>query len=378
MAAQADLAAVRLQRAGNQVERRRLARAVRTDQADDLALVDAHGEIADRGEAAEGLGQAVDLDERALGRSLRALMRTKRHQRPQASPLPTVGKADDPVGQEIDDDDEDDAQHDVEMVGEIDGDRLQQDGQRHHAEERPVEAPGAAQERHDDHLEGEHRIEGERRVDIGVARRHDRAGGRHEGGTDGEQHQLGGGGVDGDVAGDGLVIADDVERQPQARTAGEPADQEDQDGQRQQLPEDLLRADVEEDVAAHRVRDLDLVPGDDLADELRQAEGEDDEEDAAQAQRRQSDDQRDRDADERCDGDDRVKRQRVGEHRHGVGADAEEGGGGQRDVARRAGEHRPRRGQQHELHHVDAEGQVVAVGEERKDRQEDDRDGQRR
>ncbi len=34
----------------------------------------------------------------------------------------------------------------------------------------------AAEQRHDQHLERDHRVEGDRRVDIGPARRHDRAG----------------------------------------------------------------------------------------------------------------------------------------------------------------------------------------------------------
>ena len=58
-----------------------------------------------------------------------------------------------------------------------------------------------------------------------------------------------------------------------SRGAADPeADGEHQDGERQQLPVDLRRRDVGEDVAAERAGLVDLEPGDELADQLGQAE----------------------------------------------------------------------------------------------------------
>ena len=56
-------------------------------------------------------------------------------------------------------------------------------------------------------------------------------------------------------------------------------------------------------------------------------------------------------------------RQLLAEHRDRVGADAEEGGGGERDVARRAGEQRPGRRQHDVAERADAEREVVAARE---------------
>ena len=47
--------------AGNQVEQGRLAGAVRTDDAEDLILLDAEVEAADDIQTAEGLAEAIDL-----------------------------------------------------------------------------------------------------------------------------------------------------------------------------------------------------------------------------------------------------------------------------------------------------------------------------
>ena len=325
-------------------------------------FLDRQADVVDRDQAAERLAQAVELEHcRARRRAGAAGGCGKTN----GAGAPAIVEAGDAARHEIDDDDEDDAEHDGEMVGEVGVDDFEQDDQRHGAEERAVELSGAAEERHDHHLKRDHRVEGDGRVDVGPARRHHRAGDAHEGGADGEEDELGAGGVDRYVAGDGLVVADDAERQPQPRAADQPADHEDEDGEGKQLPVDLLLADVEEDVAADRPRDLHLVPGDDLADEFGKAEGEDDEEDASEPQRRQADDEGHRDADRGSDGDDAGDRHRLGQDRHGVGADAEEGGGGERDVAGRAGEQRPGGGEHHIAQHADAEGEEVAVGDER-------------
>ena len=127
---------------------------------------------------------------------------------------------------------------------------LETSDERHDAEERPVQPAGAAEERHDDHLERDQRIEGDGRVDIGPARRHHRAGRADEAGADREEDEFCCGRVDGDVAGDRLVLADDAEREAEARATDQPADQEDEHAEAAELPVDLRLADVEIDVAA--------------------------------------------------------------------------------------------------------------------------------
>src|SRR5205085_3062903 len=59
-AAKADVAAVGMDEAGDEAERRRLARAVRTDEADDRPLLDRERQVLHGLEPAEALGDAVD------------------------------------------------------------------------------------------------------------------------------------------------------------------------------------------------------------------------------------------------------------------------------------------------------------------------------
>jgi hypothetical protein len=56
----ADRPGRRAQRAGNQIESRALARAVRADKTQNLPLARLEGNLIDRQESAEALGQAVD------------------------------------------------------------------------------------------------------------------------------------------------------------------------------------------------------------------------------------------------------------------------------------------------------------------------------
>ena len=72
----------------------------------------------------------------------------------------------------------------LKCVGKVGSQQLEQQHQRHDAEQRAEQGAGPAQQRHDQHLERDHRIEGDRRIDVGPARRHDRAGQRHERGAD--------------------------------------------------------------------------------------------------------------------------------------------------------------------------------------------------
>src|SRR5687768_17733375 len=72
LALQAHRARARRVKAGDDIERGALARAVRADQAKDLALGKIEADVRDGGEAAEALGEAADLEHlAAVGMSLR-------------------------------------------------------------------------------------------------------------------------------------------------------------------------------------------------------------------------------------------------------------------------------------------------------------------
>ena len=198
---------------------------------------------------------------------------------------------------------------------------------------------------------------------------------RHEHGAEHEQRDLGARGVDAGMARHGLVVADGAQREAEPRAADPEADGEHQDGERQKLPVDLRRRDVGEDVAAERARLVDLEPGDELADQLGQAEAEDHEVDAAQAQGREADDGRHDDADGGRDQQHQRPGQALDEDGRGVGADAEERHGRQRDVARGAGEQAPGRGQHRVAHDVDGERQAVVAQHQGHAGEHGDRDG---
>ena len=70
LAEEQDVPAVGRVHAGDQVEERRLAGAVRADQGDDAAGLDAEVHVLDRGDAAEGLEQLLDLEHRRSGLEL--------------------------------------------------------------------------------------------------------------------------------------------------------------------------------------------------------------------------------------------------------------------------------------------------------------------
>jgi hypothetical protein len=92
-----------------------------------------------------------------------------------------------------------------------------------------------------------------------------------------------------------LVLTDHAQRQAEARAADQPSRRQHQGDQRQELPVDRVLRHVDEDIAPDRAVDVDLVPGHDLADQLRQPEGEDHEIHAGEPQRREADHERDRD-----------------------------------------------------------------------------------
>jgi hypothetical protein len=177
------------------------------------------------------------------------------------------------------------------------------------------------------------------------------------------------------VAGNGLILADDADGKAEPGVADQPAGRQHHDDERKQAPVDAFRRGVGEYVAPDRAVDIDLVPGDQLADELGQAEAEDHEIDARQAQRRQADNQRHSHAYEGSCKQDQWPRHKIGENGGRVGANAEEGRRCQRDVMGRAREESPGGCQHREIQKADAEREVIAARDQRKGgkRRNDDR-----
>src|SRR5207253_3070266 len=70
MSVERDVSGVGVVEPGDHVEERGLPRSVRTDDADDLALLDVQVQLGQGGQAAEALGQAGDLEQ--LAHSIRS------------------------------------------------------------------------------------------------------------------------------------------------------------------------------------------------------------------------------------------------------------------------------------------------------------------
>ena len=176
--------------------------------------------------------------------------------------------------------------------------------------------------------------------------------------------------VDPAMVGNGLVLADHAQRKAEARARDQPAQQEHRDGEQEQLPVDVALGDVDEDIAAEHARFVDLEPDHELADQLRQAEREDDEIDAAQPQRREADDGGQNGAECRCDQQHQRPWQDFAEHGHRVGADAEERRRRQRDIAGGSGEHPPGGRQHGVLQEADGQREVVGIAKARHEGQQ--------
>src|SRR6185295_6461677 len=92
LAAEHHAAGLRTQRAGNAVDQRRLARAVRPDQPEPFAFADIDADIVERGEATEGLGQGRNLQQGRVRRSRRhGLPPARRRYRGRSSPMMPLG-----------------------------------------------------------------------------------------------------------------------------------------------------------------------------------------------------------------------------------------------------------------------------------------------
>ena len=247
------------------------------------------------------------------------------------------------------------------MVGEVGSQVLEQQHQRDSPQNRAEQRAGTTEQGHDQGLERDGRSKGNAGVDIGPARSHDGARDGDEHGADGEQQQLGRGGVDAHMGGHGLVLADHAQRQTQARAVDEGAQRQHQGQHGQQLPVDIELGDLHEHIAAQVLGDVDFPPGDELLDQLGQAEAEDHKVHARQPQRGQPHDQGHDQAHAGRNAEHGGPGQGLAEHGGDIGAHAEEGDGGQRDIARGPREQRPGRGQ-HAVHQdADHEREVVLV-----------------
>ena len=98
--------------------------------------------------------------------------------------------ADHAVRNQVHDEQEGDAEQQHRLRREARRDHLPQDGERDHADQRPPQPVRAAEQRHDHDLEGKLGGEGDRRLDVGVARRHHRADHAGEHARDHEQREL--------------------------------------------------------------------------------------------------------------------------------------------------------------------------------------------
>src|SRR5438094_147025 len=75
LAGEGDLARIRAVQAGDQVEERRLAGAVRADQPGNLALLDRERDVVDGDDASEPLREVLDREQSHGGRTLESLSR---------------------------------------------------------------------------------------------------------------------------------------------------------------------------------------------------------------------------------------------------------------------------------------------------------------
>src|ERR1700733_13489399 len=119
------------------------------------------------------------------------------------------------------------------LVGKLNRDRLPHQHERNDTEYRSPQPVRAAEQRHNDNLKRNKRVERDHRFDIAPARGHKSAGDRSERARDDEQDNLGKRGVDAAVDGDDFIVADDAQSKPEARPPDPPADQIDHGGQQQ-------------------------------------------------------------------------------------------------------------------------------------------------
>src|SRR3984885_12327434 len=119
------------------------------------------------------------------------------------------------------------------LVGKLDRDPPPHQHERNDTEYRSPQPVRAAEQRHNDNLKRNKRVERDHRFDIAPARGHKSAGDRSERAGDDEQNNLGKRGVDAAMDGDDFIIADDAQSKAEARPPDPPSDQVDHGGQQQ-------------------------------------------------------------------------------------------------------------------------------------------------
>ena len=169
------------------------------------------------------------------------------------------------------------------------------------------------------------------------------------------------------MLGDGFVFANDAKRKAKARTPKDKTGQKQYGKQGQQLPVNVILGDIKEDIAAHFTGDIDFVPADNLTDQFGQAKGEDHEINTRQSQGRKTDQK----GNNRSGKTRTQKNKREGhdftEDCHRIGANAKEHDSRKRDIARRAGKHRPGCGKHGEADDTDGKRHVIAVNKRRQE-----------
>ena len=197
LAVDLHLAAARRELAEDAVEQRRLAAAVRADQAEDLALLDVEADAVDRGDAAEALADVADFEDRGHG-AVSSLDLCDGAQRgcSLGAALGEIAIEDaENAGRRIDQqqDHRDRVEHQIIALREAQPFRQQH--RDHRAEERPEEEAGAADDHHHQQIERERQVE-RHRIDILRQRRIERAGDAAERRADRERHQRVAPGID--------------------------------------------------------------------------------------------------------------------------------------------------------------------------------------
>src|SRR5262245_39706032 len=194
-----------------------------------------------------------------------------------------LDQADDAARNDVDDEQEGHAEQQRSLRREFRRDELPQQRERKDAGQRAPQAMHPAEQRHDHDLEGEERAEGDRRLDIAPTRRHQCSSDGRKGAGDHEQDDLDARGINADMHRDDLVIADDAQREAEPRAADQPADQEDDRGEREQQPIERGGRQRDQHIEpAAGTHDI-LYPGHDLAHQLGETEREDDKIDAGDA-----------------------------------------------------------------------------------------------
>ena len=382
--AQEHLSARGRQGARDDVEERALARAVRTDEPDELALAHRERHAVERGEAAELLGDAADLED---GRHRSAVVTgalLKRSRR-SAHACARARQVDEPAGQHQDHDEEDDGVDEALVVARRE-ELLAERGEQHGAGHRPPEAAQPADHVEDHEVGGEEEREDEGTHEpqiVAVDRAHEPA--EEARGDEGERLVAGGGDAHARSERLGVAGAQGEQREAEARRR---LPVEKGEGHHGGGEDDVVEAEVAVQPGPEEHR-----PGD-VGDARRPAEDVEGPEDRvhhlgegehAQAEVDAAELERDHAEEPREDGGHRAPCEEAEPHRHvelrreerrGVGAERDVAGVAEGQVA-----HPHDDVERLRVHHVDEDhdGHVEDVGlGERRQRDEGDEDGSKR